>query len=60
MILLGKKLHLHFKKNIGYGSIVDQQKDVSSFLDEKGLHAAQQHDSSRLKNKDTYFLLIKD
>ena len=32
-----------------YGSVIDQQKDVSLFLDETGEPAAQQRDSSRLK-----------
>ena len=36
------------------GSVVDQQKDVSLFLDETGEPAAQQRDSSRLKNKDMF------
>ena len=37
------------------GPINDQQKDVSLFLDETGEPAVLQRDSSRLKNKDTYF-----
>ena len=37
------------------GSILDQSKDLSLFLDETGLPAAVQQDSSRLKNKDTSF-----
>ena len=37
------------------GLVVDQEKDVSLFLDGTGEPAAQQGDSSRLKNKDTSF-----
>ena len=38
-----------------YGSVVDQQKDVSLFLDKTSEPAVQLRDSSRLKNKDTSF-----
>ena len=38
-----------------WGSVVDQQKDVSLFLDETGEPALQQQDLSCLKNKDTAF-----
>ena len=37
------------------GGVLDQQKDVSLFLDETGLPAAPHRDLSRLKNKDTSF-----
>ena len=38
------------------GSGVDRQKDVSLFLDETGLPAAQQRDSSRLKLKTRLYV----
>ena len=38
------------------GTVLDQQKDVSLFLDETCLPASQQRDSSRLKNKARVFL----
>ena len=41
--------------NLAYGSVVDGEKDVSLFLDETSEPAAQQRDSSRLKNKDTSY-----
>ena len=37
------------------GSVVDEQKDMSLFLDKTSEPAAQQWDSSRLKYKDTSF-----
>ena len=37
------------------GAVVDQQKDVSLFLDETCEPAAEQRDPSHLKNKDTSF-----
>ena len=40
------------------GSVVDQQKDVSLFLDDTGEPAAQQGDSSRLKNNSTQTWII--
>ena len=47
-------LHQNVVK-IEYGSVFDGEKYVSIFLDETGEAAAQQRDSSRLKNKDTSF-----
>ena len=47
------------KRHLGIGtfrgSILNQSKDLSLFLDETGLPAAAQQESSRLKNKDTSF-----
>ena len=37
------------------GLVVDQEKDMSLFLDGTGEPATQQRNSSRLKNKDTSF-----
>ena len=53
--MLNWKLLREVKSNSNYGPVLDQQKNVSLFLDGTGLPAAQQRDSSRLKSKDTSF-----
>ena len=50
-------IYPYFNKDYpkGYGSDIDQQKDVFLFLDETGEPVAQQRDSSPLKNKEPSF-----